>query len=255
MTQLALVDRVPVLPGILTRRFHRLELKYLVRGFSRRRLLRAIAQRLRPDPLADERGAYRVSSLYYDTPSLAIYTARRTRPDVDHGVKLRVRVYGTEIDASTPAMVELKGKQDGATIKERVSLPLADAYRLVSGADDDRFEDANDAALAREIAYFARRLQLRPAIAVTYDRFAFVGEGRDQGLRITLDQRLECRLPRFRLERRGPFRRFMPADAAVLELKASGSLPTWIDDLLRGHAEPRRLSKYVAAMSWLRQEA
>lgn len=246
----ALLERLPppALPGLLTRHFHRLELKYLVRGSSFAPLIKTLAYHLAPDPMADADGGYLVSSLYYDTPSFAIYHSRRFRPEVEDGVKLRVRVYGDQIDGESPAMVELKGKDNGATVKERLSLPLADAYRLTGGLNPVAWEDEEDAALAAEIAYFSRKIQLRPAIAIQYKRWAFVGKGRENGLRVTIDQNLGCRAPHLRLDRPGAYRRFLPRDWSVLELKISGEIPDWIDEVLSRYAQPRRVSKYVAAM-------
>jgi SPX domain protein involved in polyphosphate accumulation len=241
----------PLQPREPGKRFQRLELKFLVQGASRRAVLRELEARLLPDPHGDGSGRYRVRSLYFDTPSFAIFRSRLAEPDAQHGVKLRIRTYGDEVGPNSAAMVEIKGKQSGATIKERVSLSLDDAYRLSNGLDPKHWDDPRDARLARQIAQFSRGLTLRPAAAIAYDRSAFAGKGLESGLRVTLDRRLTCRGPELRLDQEGPYQRFFPIDCAILELKASGELPLWIDRLIASHAEPRAVSKYVEAMQHL----
>ena len=116
--------------------------------------------------------AYRVTSLYYDTPSMDVYFRR----DGYRGEKYRVRRYG-----SAPATYfERKTKHGQKVRKLRSLVPL-----------DPEAAAPPQPAEAHPAAWFNREVQqlsLRPVCQVTYERVALVGVNGAGPFRVTMDR-------------------------------------------------------------------
>lgn len=171
-------------------------------------------------------------STYFDTPGLDSYCAaahpRRRR------FKVRTRIYAD----SASAFLEVKTRGPrGATVKERIPLPLAAAR-----ADD--LTDAGRAWVGGRLAALGREPsladRLRPVLHCSYRRATLA---MPEGGRATLDTdlvwtdaagaRLDC------------------PDLAIIETK-SGSSPSCLDRLLWSHGRrPERVSKFATALAAL----
>jgi VTC domain len=150
------------------------EVKFLLTEDAARDLERRLRRRLAPDPHADPAldGAYRVTSVYYDTPAFDVY--RRT--EGYRRRKFRVRRYGT----SPVAFLERKTKSAQEVRKRRTAVPLAEVERLAGEVPADWPGE-----------WFVKRLTLRtlrPVCRVTYERVALVGHTPDGPARATFDR-------------------------------------------------------------------
>jgi hypothetical protein len=215
--------------------FKRYEYKALVHARTRDAILRELLERMAPDPHGNSDGVYRVSTLYYDTPTL------------------RVRVYGERgNEPDVAAVVELKHRLGRTIQKRRLSLPLSKAYRLCRGQQPSIWRDKRDAAVATEVQSLVESLSLEPSCVIRYVRRALLGVDDDLDLRVTFDQMMECRSPKFGLgvEPRGTL--FVPRDWIVLEVKVNHAMPVWIMELLSRHGcKLRGLSKYRLGVAHL----
>lgn len=149
------------------------EMKFLLAEPQTREVEAMLRGHLALDPHADPAlGAYRVTSVYFDTPAFDVY--RRT---ADHrGHKFRIRRYG----ADPTVYLERKTKRNGQVWKRRSATQLAELAHLTDGHADEW-----------PGAWFAWHLtagDLRPVCRVTYERTAFVGAGPDGPIRLTLDR-------------------------------------------------------------------
>src|SRR5262249_46105605 len=148
------------------------------------KLVRAEAQAaeagrfLRPslaaDPHADPTlgGAYRVTSVYFDTAAFDVYR----RSENYRRRKYRVRRYGM----SPTAFLERKSKSDTEVQKRRTAVPLGDLVGL-DGAAPDEWSGA----------WFVKQLRdrgLRPVCRVSYSRVALVGSCPEGPIRVTFDR-------------------------------------------------------------------
>lgn len=92
---------------MLTKRFNRYELKYLIHSSRQKEFEADLRRNMVPDPLGAENGSYRVTSLYYDSVDLKCF---RSKVDgLNYRRKLRVRLYGDcdarfDAPASTTAL-------------------------------------------------------------------------------------------------------------------------------------------------------
>jgi hypothetical protein len=149
------------------------ELKFLL-DEARARAVEAWARRrLTPDPHGDPAlgGAYRTTSLYFDTPELDVY--RRT--EAYRRLKFRVRRYGS----APKAFLERESKEDDRVEKERTAVPLYELPLL-----------ARPLSLAtwpgHWFHYALRSCRLVPVCRVAYHRKAFACAA--ARLRLTLDR-------------------------------------------------------------------
>ncbi len=200
--------------------------------------LPALRSRLRAVARADEHGengAYRIRSLYFDTP-----TDRALREKID-GVarreKFRLRRYG----GGSLIRLEKKSKLGGLCAKEQTPVTEEEVRALLSGDMDWMRSSSRD--LVWELYQKMNTQLLRPRVIVEYAREAYVYA--PGNVRVTLDTNIRTGL------RSTDFLASdcvtIPAsDAVVLEVKWDGYLP----DRIRGavQVEGRRtaaFSKYA----------
>lgn len=151
------------------------ELKFDVDEAVAARVEEWARRRLAPDPHADSAlgGAYRTTTLYFDTPALDVYhrtTGYRTR-------KFRVRRYGM----MTWVFLERKTKRGDAVRKRRAAVPDTEVAMLAEAKAPPDWAGA----------WFHRRVHargLRPACRIAYLRTAHVGDCAEGALRLTLDR-------------------------------------------------------------------
>jgi hypothetical protein len=230
------------------RTFNRFELKYVVTRRDVDRLRNEIAAYMRPDPYADADGRYVLSSLYYDTPSLACYWAKLD--GLRFRRKLRIRHYEQveELTDTTPVFVEIKQRVDRVTQKRRAALPYADALELC----DERVVpdcEERDQLVVDEAFELVVRHNLAPTCITTYQREPWMGGEYDAGLRLTIDFDLRYRVHDLWLDSKHSGKYMLPPTYAVLEIKANDRVPYWLTHLVaRNNLQLTRMSKYCASL-------
>jgi hypothetical protein len=236
-------------------RFERLELKYLIDEHTASRVRRDIGPFCRPDSHnatlagANDQGrhkGYGISSLYLDSPGLALFQAKE-RGDPERS-KLRIRTYR----GSSIAILELKRKVSDVISKTRAPVDRGQVEQIARGrlpaaANPEVDHFLNDFALA------STSVGAQPTLHVRYDREAYSSDV-DTYARVTFDRRIEVqRTSDWNLETsqdgwcsfdasRRPDQR---DKTVVLELKCQSFIPWWVTNLIRSHALKRQsFSKY-----------
>lgn len=137
------------------------------------------------DTHADSHGVYRVSSLYYDTPS---DRALRQKVDgLDRREKFRLRYYDGDLSF---LRLEKKVKLHGLCAKYSARLSPERARRLLGG--DIEFLADSDDALLLEFYSKLRGQLLAPKTVVRYEREAFLYA--PGNVRVTIDRDLRTGL-------------------------------------------------------------
>jgi hypothetical protein len=210
------------------------------------------------------------TTIYFDTGERELYREAVAKPV---HAKLRARDYysvgtpatdharaGHAIAGTALVWLEIKHRDGGRTRKRRAAIARRDLARLFQG--DGVSAEAlalaeRDAAMADLLVEIARirRLgsaSLRPDCVVHYRRAAW--QDAAGSLRVTIDREVEFfaatigTLTRDAWTRHALGRAAGRLDAAVLEIKLRGTLPTWLERvLMRHHLTPERFSKFVAA--------
>lgn len=155
------------------------ELKFEVTPDDVVRMKAWAREHLHPDPHAGTDGAYRVTSVYCDTPAFDIFH----RSSGYRGGKLRMRRY----DSAPFVFLERKVRRGDVVRKRRVEVHPEDLPRLsafVGGAPPEAGWEAGwflDHAMKKGVA---------PTCRVGYRRTAFFGLSGSQAVRLTIDEDL-----------------------------------------------------------------
>lgn len=254
------------------------ETKYLVESAKLPTLRGALEANLLPHRFSGE-GANRlpgakhfVTTIYFDTPSLAYLAAARHHP-ISH-VKVRAKEYYdlhpalAELATDPEQIVryqpwlwfELKRREGGTTHKRRFRFPKAAAATLFAadraselliGAHEGHDAERDDAeALIAHVR--AQPEPVIPSALVNYQRLSF--QNHDSTLRVTVDLGLAFfAVPADLFGRQRPLTRAELGPAcgseprAVVEIKRRGPLPPWLAQALDQSAGGAvSFSKFVA---------
>lgn len=232
--------------------FNRFEVKYLVPEEQVDTLRAEFARHMDIDANSGD-GGYPVMSVYYDSPRLTFYWQKIE--GLKFRRKLRIRHYGDVggLHADSPVQVEIKQRVNRVTQKRRIELPYRKALALCAGdteeASDGTQLSTRDRGFFHEVAALVTQMNLRPTVTTAYTREAWIGQGADLGLRVTLDHRLRGRDRDFHLASDTTNRLILPPRLAVLEIKANERVPDWITDLTaRVNLDVVRISKYCQSV-------
>jgi VTC domain len=207
------------------------EVKFLLSESEAREAEKRLRTSLASDPNADPAlgGAYRVTSVYFDTTAFDVY--RRT--EGFRRRKYRVRRYGT----AAVAFLEQKAKRAGQVRKRRTAVPLAELARL-----------AGEVAPDWAGAWFVERLTvrgLRPVCRVSYDRVALVGTTAGGPIRVTFDRSAAGAPAAGADPDRVEGGRPLLNGEVIAEMKFLGAMPAVFKEVVEGlRLAPRAVSKY-----------
>ena len=123
--------------------FKRVEKKYMISEDKLSKML----ERMKDIFREDEYGLSTISNIYYDTPNNDLIIRSIDKPAYKE--KLRLRVYGNEVNDDTKAFIEIKKKCDGVVYKRRIQHPLGEAVKYLNSRQD--IED--DSQIKKEIDY------------------------------------------------------------------------------------------------------
>ena len=217
--------------------FQRYELKYLLTGEQKEKVLHAIG----PYMELDEYGRTTIRNIYFDTGNYRLVRHSIEKPAYKE--KLRVRSYSQASPDST-VFVELKKKYRHVVYKRRISLPEEEAMDWMLGKRRCR----PGTQISEEIDYFLEYYgTLRPAVFLSYDREAFYCK-EPSDFRVTFDDTLLCRQEDLSLESAAYGTPLLPEGRVLMEIKCSGGIPLWMTHVLSAeHIYRTSFSKYGTA--------
>ncbi len=169
---------------------------------------------LAPDTFVGGDGRYLVHSLYFDSPSLAVYH----RAEEDSGTKYRIRRYGDE----NVLWLERKRRKGTLVTKRRASCPMEKLDGVLKGT-------VTLGGFADTFVEEVKKQRYSPRLLVTYPRSAWVAEG---GARLTLDHGVQAR----KATKEQPFSEtgqvVSVSSDVILELKYDKTPPSVFTELL-----------------------
>lgn len=199
-----------------------------------------LASRLRKlfqhDKNADSHGSYRVSSLYFDTP-----TDKALRQKID-GVncreKFRLRHYNGDVSF---IRLEKKYKINGLCGKRSAKVTARQVKQILSG--DIAFLLESGDPLLQELYSKMKGQLLAPRTIVTYDREAFLYE--PGNVRITIDRNLRTGLNSKDFLNPQLYHAPVSDGVAVLEVKYDEFLPEIVKMAVQINRQASAYSKYA----------
>lgn len=224
--------------------FARKEIKYRMTEEQYLQFLEAASLLIEPD------GAFphsQILNIYYDTPNHDLVNRSMQKPKYKE--KLRLRSYGVP-KADSQTFLEIKKKFNGIVYKRRTTLTCAEATAFIDpdGNSDRKLpETLASTQIGRELTYFRDFYHPIPAMVLCYDRDSYMGTF-DHSFRLTIDRNIRYRTDELDLTL-GDHGKILDKDFGYLmELKASGSIPLPIVQLLSAcKIYPTSFSKYGRA--------
>jgi VTC domain len=208
------------------------ELKFLLSESQARDVEQMLAGSLGRDPHADPDldHAYRITTVYCDTPAYDVFHRRGNH----RRRKYRIRSYGP----GTRVSLERKTKVGQQVRKKRVIVPPEELFTLSHPQVPGDWEGE----------WFHRQIQSRrlsPVCCVSYLRTAFVGDSAEGPVRLTFDRDLAGYATQEWLPRFSPAAIGFLADKVVCEFKFRGSLPNLFKQAIQElHLDEAGNSKY-----------
>ena len=241
---------MPTAPAMQASRF---ELKYVIDERRAGGIRDFVRGYLEPDEYADpaKGNSYRISSLYMDSPKLALYN--QTVAGEKNRFKLRIRFYDN--DPTHPAFLEIKRRVTDVILKERAAVTREGVLKLLAGCPLDASwlaKKNGDAKAGKALLNFRSLCDSISAVGViyvSYQREAYVTR-ENNSIRVTFDRQLLA----------GPYVQgtglSWPTDGArpeigngdrvILEVKFTDRFPAWMHDMAQAFDLQRRSApKYV----------
>lgn len=225
----------------MQQRKYRFEIKYRISpdlALEMREWIKALGHLKADDFGEGGSAAYNVHSLYLDNRDWAIYA--ETRAGLQQRYKVRARCY--EWSANAKVFLEVKHRANEYMWKTRGEVTKADGVRILSGLVP--LEAKSTDALENFRGLMDRR-HLYPRVWVTYRRHAYVGGVRDL-VRVTFDTKIKAAPPTMDLNEPPKWYVVPESDGIeILELKYTGSYPSWVGDMVRRfNLERKAFSKF-----------
>jgi len=229
--------------------FSRYEFKYLLSAALSSRVQEEVSHFMQIDHharIADD-NQYLVRSLYFDNANTTNFYEKidgvRTRR------KFRLRTYVNTEEADTPVFLEVKGRHNERTYKERVALDWRDISWCTDVARHADLQSRyQDTPLIEAFVFDATRRRLRPRLLVDYLRRPYTSHY-DTNFRVTFDAAIKT-APATGLFPNAPNQfRACVAGWTVLEIKFDRRIPAWFHRILQVNNMRRlSISKFVVGM-------
>lgn len=230
----------------------RFEVKYLLSESQACAICDYIEPWVQKDGHLGASSAYRLTSLYYDSPQLTTYWSS------EYGEKNRFKVRVRRYDFDASLFLEIKRRTDRIIRKQRVPITEEDAeaflrYNASLYSMTDGLHPAE-----REVCYAFRdlvdALGAGPRVLVRYEREAYVS-ALEEPVRLTFDRRLCCS-PCFTYTRDlwSTDREWHDVEGypIIFEVKFTNAFPGWVKRMIqRFGLSSCSVAKYVLAVDAL----
>ena len=209
--------------------FERTEKKYVLTLEKYISLMKRLDQYL----IEDRYFKSSIRSIYYDNDNYQMINRSMECPFYKE--KLRIRAYE---DNPKTVYVEFKRKLDGVVYKRRTKALYPDILDIKSC-------DFTDKQIGEEIKYAIKYYgSVEPKVFIAAERTSYRTEG---NIRITFDENMVYRFTNLSLNRSAEDKSI--GDFKVMEIKASGSYPLWLSEILsEAGIFPRGFSKVKGVM-------
>lgn len=223
--------------GIRMGKVYRNELKYMINNQQAKVISSRLAHICELDKNTDEKGFYRVSSLYFDD---YIDSGMHDKLDgIDRRKKFRIRIYngGDEI-----IKLERKAKNINVCVKDSVTITRDEYDRILAG--NLAFLQETDKPMLVDFYQLYQTRKLRPKVIVDYQRKAYIY--RYGNVRVTMDVKMSGSIGRCDLFSDAAYVPAMDNNQTILEVKFTGFLPEVIRDMIQhGSGNMQAISKYA----------
>ncbi|MDI6451204.1 polyphosphate polymerase domain-containing protein [Anaerobaca lacustris] len=206
----------------------RFELKYLIMEATAAAIEKYIRPFLEYDRYSklQRGGMYPIVSLYCDSQDMQL--CRETLTGVKNRFKLRIRSYTDEPEY--PRFFEIKRRINQVIVKSRARVMDEDVAPLLAGRQLPPRGYTTDEAALNQFQLYAASIHAGPRVLIRYMRQAFENTTENR-VRVTFDRDLCYKVtdkPIVRLGGSGWQRNVLTEGYVILEIKFTGTFPTWL---------------------------
>lgn len=221
--------------------FNRYEKKYRITDDIYQKLRPLLDEWMEADAHSRDGEFYTICNIYYDTENNDLIRHSLEKPVYKE--KLRLRSYGV-VHADDKVFLEIKKKYNGLVNKRRTKLRLAQAYRFIDSKELPESESFMNFQVLRELQYMLQRVDLKPALFLSYDRVAMFAKD-DKDFRITFDRNITTRRYDLGLQYGIYGDKLLEENEWIMEVKVDKAMPLWLTRILSElKIYPASFSKY-----------
>lgn len=211
--------------------FRRVEKKYLISEKDYQKILKLTNKYLKKDKYY----CSTICNVYFDNNNDDLIINSIEKPLYKE--KVRLRSYGVPT-LNSKVFFEIKKKYNGTVYKRRETLKLKDVYTYLKTG---KYKETQ---IMKEIDYCFKNYQLKPAIYLAYDRFAYRAID-DENFRVTFDYNIRSRKTKIQLDQGDKGKRLLRKNQYIMEVKCLEAMPLWFCEILSNlKIYPTSFSKY-----------
>lgn len=209
--------------------FKRYEKKYLINETDLLLLLPEIKRRMTPDAYCTDGKRYPVYNIYFDNDTNDVIRHSVSKPYFKE--KLRIRSYYQDPNSDDFVFLEIKKKIGKTVCKRRVIIKYHDAAAFIYKNEYPDTYDYMQMQILREIEYFIRVYNVKPAVYICYDRYAYFDNDNPE-FRLTFDSNIRTRRDNLDFHYGTAGTSLLKEKEYLMEIKIAGAIPLWLTGLM-----------------------
>lgn len=178
-----------------------------------------------PDAYCEDGRRYSVYNIYFDNETNDIVRYSNEKPYFKE--KLRIRSYNPDPGPDDAIFIELKKKIGTIVCKRRAMMTLDETADFLDRRRYPAKSDFMQKQVLGEIGYFLDLYNVKPAVYIKYDRYAFFDKENPE-FRLTFDSGINTRRDRLNFNSGTDGLVLVDDNHYVMEIKIIGSIPLWL---------------------------
>ena len=228
--------------------FSRFEFKYIIN----KNLSKIIQQEVKNFTIKDyytkKKDKYLVRSLYFDNDIFSNFNEKIDGVKKRH--KFRIRTYSIQKNVLIPMYLEMKGRDNLRTFKNRTKIDIDDLNSFCSSKNLFNLKNKyTDNELIEKFIFESYRKKIQPKVIIDYERLALLSKN---GLyfRLTFDSDINACSSQNIFEENQNWKVCIPGNE-ILEVKFDLNIPPWFHRIIQNYQLKRiSVSKFVLGMEY-----
>jgi len=226
--------------------FSRFEFKYIVNKSISLAIQNEVKHFMEQDTFTGVKNKYLVRSLYFDNN---IFSSFNEKIDgIKNRHKFRIRTYSHQEDAGTPIFLEMKGRNNQRTFKNRTKINSEDLDLFCSQKNCfDLKKKYLDNELIEQYIFDTYRKKIIPKVLIDYNRLPLISKN---GLyfRLTFDSNIKACTAQNIFKDKCNWKICIPGND-ILEVKFDLTIPPWFHRIIQSYQLKRiSVSKFVLGL-------
>ena len=228
--------------------FSRFEFKYIINKNLSKVIQQEVKNFTTNDDFTKKKDKYLVRSLYFDNN---IFTNFKEKIDgIKNRHKFRIRTYSMKKNELVPMYLEMKGRDNQRTFKNRTKIEIDDLKSFCGNKDLFHLKKKYlDNKLINQFIFDFYRKKILPKVIIDYNRKALLSKN---GLyfRLTFDSDIKASSSQDLFEKNHNWKECISGND-ILEVKFDLNIPPWFHRIIQNYQLKRiSVSKFVLGMEY-----